>query len=106
MPGSDAYKKRISDIQHHIKKTTGEEVVCKPRRCISVNFIVGIIAVPIIFMILYFLQPGFCQKLEGDKFVRSMPKTILWTVIISAILWVMLYLLNYCNGWNGGEICF
>lgn len=77
-----------------------------PNKCFNSIWLV-VIAIPIIvFVLLYWVEPGFVQRKEGNKYIRDEGRLWLWTFIISAILWVLVWLYAYARGYSGSQLCY
>ena len=82
-----------------------QKEIMNKEKCVPTLIIVGV-ATPIIwFIVLYMLQPGFVQVKEGDKYVRSNRRVVNWTLILTILVWISLYLYTFCNGYKGSAIC-
>ena len=75
--------------------------ITKKKKCIPTLLIVGMVIPFIVWLVLYALQPSFVQKKQGSKYVRDNMKIFQWTLIVSVIFWVALYLYNYCYSMKG-----
>lgn len=88
-------------------KSTSENIKGK-EKCFPTLLIVGIITPIIIWMLFYFIRPSFVQKKNTDgTYTRDNKKVLLWTFIISVVVWVCLYLWTYCKGYDKNAFtCF
>lgn len=103
---SAMFSQRISDLDDQISQASKK--INQPQNCLSYMFI-GAVLIPVVLgMVLYFLQPGFVQvQDDSGKYVRSGKKVAYWTLLITLIAWVGLYLFTYCQGYTGGGLlCF
>lgn len=67
----------------------------------GVNTWIFIILVPIIiWIILIFLVPSFVKEDENGHSKVDHPRVLLWTLLLSVIVWVVLYGLNRCKCWK------
>ncbi len=57
----------------------------------STRLIIGVMTPVLILAILFFAQPGFTTKQEGDSKVRDMTKVAQWTVIFTGVAYVVVY---------------
>lgn len=73
--------------------------------CFPTLIAVGIAIPFLLLIILFFLQPSFVQRKEGNKFVRDGRKIFFWTVVMTAVAWLALYLYSWCTGYNASMIC-
>ena len=96
---SDKFAQKIEDLQKQISSASGK--ASKKEKCIP-TMIIAAIAVPILaWVLLYFLQPSFVQKKEGNKYVRSAAKVFYWTVGVTVVIWIAMYLFTYCQSYSG-----
>ena len=76
-----------------------------PEKCIPTMYIAAGIAPVLVFLILWFLSPGFVQKKEGEKYSRSTSKVFMWTLLSTAMLWIGMYVFTYCDSFVNTSIC-
>lgn len=94
MEDSGDFGEKIEKIQRALDEAKSKN----PRnKCVPMTTVISIAAPILIFIILYFLQPSFVQKLEDDEYSRSTPKVIGWTIFMSLIIWIGVYLYSYCK---------
>jgi hypothetical protein len=55
---------------------------------------------------LYFAKPKWVRSKEKGKYVISGQKLLMWTIVITIIAWVGLYLVNYCGAFEKLSACF
>ena len=67
--------------------------------CMPYLIAIAIAAPFFIWAVLYFGKPGFVQRKEGSKMVRSGTKVFFWTVLLTIIVWAVLY------GWHLYRSC-
>jgi len=75
--------------------------ITKKKKCIPTLLIVGMVIPFIVWLVLYALQPSFVQKKQGSKYVRDNMKIFQWTLLVSVIFWVALYLYSFCSSLRG-----
>lgn len=80
------------------KINKASESALKKEKCFPTTTVAAIAAPFIAGLGLYFLQPSFVQKQEGGKYVRDSKKILLWTLGLSMIVWIALFLFTYCKG--------
>lgn len=99
---SSTFAEKVAELQEQIssvsEKATGKE------KCVPTMLIAGIVAPILVWILLYFLQPSFVQKKEGTKYVRDSTKVFYWTVLITVIIWVAMYLFSYCQGYQSAAM--
>ncbi len=92
----DDFGKTYEDLKSHVEKARiGIE---SKEKCFPIMIIIGAVAPVLVWLVLYFLQPSFVQKKEGDVYVRNNTKVFYWTVLITLIIWVAMYLFSFCSG--------
>lgn len=75
--------------------------ITKKKKCVPTLLIVGMAIPFIIWLVLYALQPSFVQKKQGSKYVRDNMKIFQWTLLVSVIFWIALYLFSFCSSQKG-----
>jgi hypothetical protein len=104
MSKENTFRTRVAELQQKLDEAT--KTVASKESCFPTLMVVGI-AVPFVMLILlFFLQPSFVQKKEGNKHVRDGKKIFYWTVATTLILWLGLYLYTWCMGYtNASMVC-
>ena len=77
------------------------------RTCFSSIWILVIIVPIIMFILLYFIEPGFIQKKEGNKYVIDNAK--LWSdwALFTFLTWVLILLYVYSRGYKSNiDFCY
>ena len=110
---SEKFRQRMELLQQELNKCVGNDI--KGKSCVSVLLVIGAIVPILVWFFLYFLKPRFVTDEEitsernGEIMivdqVRKPFKVVFWTLIISAIIWVILYSLTYCESFNTGLAC-
>jgi len=90
MSKSATYEKKMTDLQAQIDKVSKKASGSSSSNMILIA--IGI-AVPIVIGgILFFVQPKFVQsQSQGGKYVRSNTKVILWTTVMTLLIWAAIY---------------
>jgi len=99
---SSQYREKIAHLRNELNKAEG---LLGSEKCIPTMTIAAVVVPVLIFLVLFFLSPRFVQRKEGSKYIRCLKKVFLWTVILSIILWVTMYLYTYYKNYNGSLIC-
>lgn len=99
-------KKSFSEKVSELEQATADSArkVSSKEWCFPTLMIAGIAAPFLLLILLFFLQPSFVQRQEGDKYVRDGRKIFYWTVAITVILWLGMYLYSYCNGFDAAAM--
>jgi len=95
---SQKLQAKIAELGRMVKQQASK--LNEKERCIPVMLIAGIIVPIVIWLVLYFIQPEFVKVQEGSKKVRSNTKVFYWTVIVTVIIWVGMYLWTWCQGYE------
>lgn len=106
---SDNFDEKLSALRssiNNIDRMIDGRNTPVPQSCVSIMTIVAIIVPIIILLMLFFIQPSFVQKKDGRKYVRSGWKTTLWTIILTAVVWLGMYLFTFCKGYAKNMICW
>jgi len=91
-------QRKIDDLSGLLKSR--KEAISRKEKCIPTMLIAGVITPIVIWILLYFIQPRFVQSKEGAKYVRSNTKVFYWTLLITVIIWVGMYLWTWCKGYG------
>jgi hypothetical protein len=102
MSKSEDFKRRVNELQSHI--SAASDKASKKEKCLPTMLIAGVAAPFFVALVLYFLQPSFVQTKEGTKYVRSSTKVFYYTVAVTVVLWIVMYLFTYCAGWNSAAM--
>lgn len=97
-----AFKERVAGLQKEITAVAGK--AAGKEKCIPTMLIAGIVAPILVWVLLFFLQPSFVQKKEGVKYVRDNTKVFYWTVLVTVVIWIAMYLFTYCQGYEGAAM--
>lgn len=95
-------KEKISQLEEKLK-SVNKDVKSKDS-CFPTLMVVGVAIPFVLLLLLFFLQPSFVQKKEGNAYIRDGKKIFYWTLAISLISWVCLYLYSYCIGYNNASM--
>ena len=102
---SKVFEQKVKEMEEQIQKGSPNG----PKgggKCASTLYIIAAIIPVGTFLILYFAKPGFVQSKDGDTNVRSGKKVFWWTLLITFILWIIVYLFGYYRGYNlFGAVC-
>jgi heme/copper-type cytochrome/quinol oxidase subunit 2 len=99
---SSTFSEKVAELQGQINSASGK--AASKEKCIPTMLIAGIIAPILVWLVLYFLQPSFVQKKDGNKYVRDNTLVFYWTVFVTVIIWVSMYLFTYCQGYDSAAM--
>ncbi len=74
--------------------------------CFPYVYIIGVLIPLITVAALYFAKPKFVTKKVKGKQVVCMKSLLKWTAVITAVGWVVLYLINYYGVFNNAVARF
>lgn len=102
---SKTFEEKVDELSSEVKKL--EQSLGGNAKCAPKVLIVGALTPLVAWLGLYFLQPRFVQKKEGEKYERDSGKVLWWSVIITLIVWLVMYLYTMYGGKEGivGTIC-
>ena len=83
----DDIQKRIAQLETIVEQSGGAKTKCFP----TAVYVGGTIPF-VVLIVLFFWQPAFIQKKEGDRLVKDGKKFFFWSIGITIILWVLLYI--------------
>ncbi len=93
-----SFIEKVDKLQSQLDASNAK--VANKEKCVPIMLIIGVIVPLLIFLLLYFLQPSFVQKKEGTKYIRNNTKLFYWTLLITVVLWIAMYLFSYCKGYK------
>jgi hypothetical protein len=91
-------KEKTSQLETLLQES-GAKIVAK-ERCMPTMMIAGMIVPLAVLLVLFFLQPSFVQKKEGKKSIRDGKKIFFYTVGITIMAWLAMYLYTWCRGYS------
>lgn len=78
-----------------------------PSACIPTSLIVAVIFPILLFLVLWWWSPGFVKTTVNGKSTRSTAKVFFWTVGITALVWLFMYMYARCDNFkNISKLCF
>ena len=92
----EKFEKTLNELTKSIEGV--KKSASSKEKCFPTMIVLGVLAPILVWILLYFLQPSFVQKREGDEYTRNSTKVFYWTVLITLIIWVALYLFSFCSG--------
>lgn len=98
------FKEKIQKLQSAV--AAGEKQLVSKERSVPTNVIIGAIVPFVLLLIFVFVQPSIVQKKEGDKYVRDSKKIFYWTVGLTLVAWLGLYLWTWCQGYSPSSFKF
>ena len=99
-----SFDEKIADLEKEVDKFSKETGVSTT--CGNATLIVGGVTPFAIAILFYVVKPRFVLKKEGEKSVIDAKKVAQWTLLLSLIVWVGLYLYSYYGGSMGSLLCF
>lgn len=94
---SESLEKMLADTESDIdsyEKLTDDKKGFK----LSKTLIAAILLPILIFILLYFIQPSFVEsKDDSGTIERDNRKVLMWTVGVSVVIWICLYLFKFCK---------
>lgn len=93
-----SFADKVSELQSRIEDETKK--VAGAERCFPTMLVAGIVTPFLILLVLFFLQPSFVQRKEGEKYVRDGRRIFYWTIGVTLVFWLAMYLYTYCNGFS------
>lgn len=68
--------------------------------CIPTSLIVAILFPILLFLILWWWQPGFVKTTVNGKTSRSTAKVFFYTILITALVWLFMYMYARCDNFS------
>lgn len=98
------FQEKIERLQASLDEKT--KSVSAKEKCFPTLLVTGIAVPFLLFIILFFLKPSFVQKQEGNKYVRDHRKIFFYSMALTLLVWLGMYLYSYCIGYsNAGMVC-
>lgn len=95
MSNKNSYRDKIAALEREINDCTGGSYSTIGWGCLPTSVIIGIVSPFVIWILLYFISPGFVKKQDNNgDVVRDTKKVFIWSIILTLILWVLLYLIT------------
>ena len=92
---SKSFEEEIQSLRQETEMVNNN--LNKKKKGLPVMLIAGC-AVPIlIIFILYILQPSFVQRQDGEDYIRDNTKLFKWSLLISVIIWIIMYIFSLKN---------
>jgi hypothetical protein len=92
------FAEKVSELQNQIDLETKK--ISSSERCFPTMLIAGIVTPFLLLLILFFLQPSFVQRKEGEKYVRDGRRIFYWTLGVTLVVWLAMYLYTFCDGFS------
>ena len=84
----------------------GTDTVIVERVCFSSIWILVALTPVVMFLLLYFIEPGFIQKRSGNEWVIDNKKLWLYWALFSFIVWIMLCFYTFSRGFKSNiDVC-
>lgn len=92
------YRDKVEQLENLLGEHQSK--VQSKQKCLPTMMIAGAITPVILFLLFFFIKPSFVQVKEGNKFVRSGKKVFMYTIVLTLVTWLGMYLFTYCRGYN------
>lgn len=105
---ADDYANTIAELKNsveNIREATASRIV-PVKSCFPVSYIIAIFIPIIILAVLLLTSPSFVQKKDGRKYVRSGWKVTLWTIILTFVAYLGMYLFTFCRNYKQKLFCY
>ncbi len=103
MSSSLSFEEKVSQLQHELDSVTKD--LNTQDKCLPISLIIAGVTPIVLALGLYFLQPGFVQKKEGNKYVRSGGKIFQYTIIFTVVVWAIIFGIVYGCGASTSLLC-
>lgn len=100
---SVTFEEKLDALTLEVDKATAAEG--GKSKCFSIPLIAGIATPFILAGVLWTAKPGFVTKKINDKPVVDFKKLLQWTIVMSIIIWLALYLYTYCQDSGTSLMC-
>lgn len=101
----DFFKQRTEDLTNLVNSQSSH--IESKEKCFPTLLAVGAVVPFVVWAAFYFIKPSFVQQKNSDgTFSRNNKKVLMWTFIVTLVLWACLYLWTYCKGYDSiASIC-
>ena len=99
MSSSD-FKQKVASLSQELSSAGCSK---EGEKCTYTTIVIAVVIPLIMFLILFFIQPGLVQSKDGNKKVKSNTKVFVWTLLFSALAWGGLY--GYTYYFGSGSVC-
>jgi hypothetical protein len=105
MSSTTTFAQKVQDLEAAVANASSKVAITE-RSCVPTLMIVGLVAPLLLFLIFFFLQPSFVQRKEGSTSKRDGKKVFFWTLGLTLVLWLGMYIFSWCKGYaNTAMLC-
>ena len=90
-----SFEDKIDILSTQVEKAS--ENLGAESSCFTIPLVAGIATPFVLALVLWGAKPKFVTKKIGDKTALDVKKLLQWTIIMSLIIWIGLYLYTYCQ---------
>lgn len=102
MESQSPFKEKIERLQAATEE--GERKLTSKERSLPTIVIVGAVIPFVLLLVLFLVQPSIVQKKEGNKYVRDSKKIFYWTIGLTLVAWLGLYIWTWCQGYKYSSV--
>ena len=101
---SVSFEEKLDKLSEEVEIASKE--LGESSSCFSIPLIAGIATPFILALALWGAKPKFVTKKSGDKTLIDTKKLLQWTIIMSLVIWIGLYLYTYCQDSGTSLFCW
>lgn len=101
MSTNNAFRDRVRQLETEVQQLLNAPNADGSTSSMSMTMIAACAAPIVIFLGLYAFSPSIVMEEEDGKQVRSTKKVLMWSTLITAIIWGAIYGYNTYKGGNG-----
>lgn len=98
------FEEKIDRLSNLVEAKTSE--VETKASCFSIPLAIGVATPFALAVVLWLIKPRFVTKKVQDKPVIDSKKLLQWTIIMTLIIWIALYLYTYCQESGTSAFCW
>jgi amino acid transporter len=107
MSTPNAYRDKVKQLESELQQAMSTVNTHNSESCLSMTMIIGCAVPIIVFLGFYVASPSIVteENEETGKPERSLKKVLLWTTLITLIMWSCIYGYNAYKGGSVGLLC-
>ena len=99
-----SFEEKVEQLQQELDNVTNS--LDKQDKCMPFAVIGAAITPFAIAVALYFMSPRFVTKQQNGKSVRSAGKIFQYTIILTVVVWIILFAILYGCGYSSSLLCW
>jgi len=98
-----SFEEKVEQLQQELDSVS--KCINTQDKCLPITLIIAALTPVVVALALYFGKFGFVTKKEGNKVVRSASKIFQYTIILTVVVWIILFGVLYGFGGANSLLC-